>query len=55
MIFDDEKIEGGSSLENTRQHPAGISKVIVNGKVACEDGKFMGCYPGRILKKSVSG
>jgi N-acyl-D-aspartate/D-glutamate deacylase len=41
-VFDPATIRGNATVENPNQVSSGIDLVIVNGKMAYRDGKFMG-------------
>jgi len=49
VIFDLDKIQDTATFENPHQYPNGIHWVIVNGKIAAEDGAIVGKNGGRIL------
>ena len=52
VIFDPETIRDRSSYQNPYVHPVGIEAVIVNGKLAIENGQLTGIAAGQVLKKS---
>ncbi len=49
VIFDFDKIKDSATFENPHQYPQGIQWVIVNGKVAAQDGAIVEKSGGRIL------
>ena len=49
VIFDLAKIQDKATFENPHQYPKGIRWVIVNGKIAAEDGEVVERNGGRIL------
>ena len=51
-IFDPEIIEDKATFVNPLQYPAGIAKVIVNGKIVIEDGQHTGSLPGKLVVKN---
>lgn len=50
-IFDPKIIKDRATYKNPYRYPAGIEWVIVNGKVAVEQGKYMGVRGGKILRR----
>jgi len=50
VIFDPEKIADRSTYADPYVYPAGISYVIVNGKIAVEQGEYSGVPTGKILR-----
>lgn len=53
IIFDPRKVRATASYPEPFRLAEGFDMVIVNGKVAREDGKVTGQLPGRILEPSV--
>lgn len=51
VVFDPERVKDRATWDDPHQYPEGIETVIVNGKVAVEEGETTGALPGRILKK----
>jgi len=49
-IFDRETIQDTATFESPAQYPNGISHVIVNGKIAVENGRHTGAAAGRVLR-----
>jgi N-acyl-D-aspartate/D-glutamate deacylase len=43
-VFDETTITGKASVENPNQFSAGIKLVMVNGKIAYQDGKLLGTF-----------
>lgn len=52
VIFDPEKIRDRSTYLNPYVHSAGIEAVVVNGKLAVENGQLTDVAAGQVLKKS---
>jgi len=50
VIFDYEKIKDKGTYQNGTQFPEGIHYVIVNGKIAVTQGKYLGVLNGQILR-----
>ncbi|MCL5435711.1 MAG: amidohydrolase family protein [Patescibacteria group bacterium] len=50
VVFDPDKLSDRATLENPFLAPAGISSVMVNGKLAIEAGRFTGKYAGEVLR-----
>lgn len=51
VLFDKDKIIDKSTFENPEQFPEGIELVMVNGKIALENGKATGVRNGTVIKK----
>lgn len=49
-IFDYEKVEDRSTIQDPHRYPSGIEYVIVNGKIAMERGDMLPIRVGRILR-----
>jgi N-acyl-D-aspartate/D-glutamate deacylase len=49
-IFDPETIQDTATFESPAQYPNGISHVIVNGKIAVENGRHTGTAAGKVLR-----
>ncbi|MCD4783322.1 MAG: D-aminoacylase [Candidatus Eremiobacteraeota bacterium] len=49
-IFDYEKIEDRSTIQNPHRYPSGVEYVVVNGKIAMERGDILPIRDGRILR-----
>jgi N-acyl-D-amino-acid deacylase len=49
-IFDLERIKDASTWEKPTASPEGIDYVIVNGKVAIDNGRRTSVNPGRVLR-----
>lgn len=52
VVFDPEQIRDRSTYQNPYVHPIGIEAVIVNGKLAVENGQLTGTAAGEVLKKA---
>ena len=50
-IFDPEKIEELTTFEEPYKYSIGISNVIVNGKIAYDNEKYIDGYGGKVLKR----
>ena len=50
VLFDPGAVKDLATYEQPKQEPAGISMVIVNGQVACENGRHTGVGSGRMLR-----
>jgi len=51
-IFDPETIRDTATFDSPARYPNGIFHVIVNGKIAVENGKHTGVAAGKILRMS---
>lgn len=51
VVFNPEEIKDMATFENPHQYPKGIYHVIVNGKMAVENGNITGLRSGKILKR----
>ena len=49
LIFDPITIAEGNSYQESTKTAVGISHVIVDGKVVCQNGILTGAYPGKVL------
>ncbi len=49
VVFDPQNVIDTSTYDDPRQHPAGISYVLVNGRVAVDNGRCTGELAGRAL------
>jgi N-acyl-D-amino-acid deacylase len=49
-IFDPETIQDTATFDSPAQYPNGILHVVVNGKIAVENGKHTGVAAGKILR-----
>ena len=54
VIFDPEKIEDKSTMEEPYQYPVGISHVFINGRVALEEGVLATRRLGVVLRQKKS-
>jgi N-acyl-D-amino-acid deacylase len=55
VVFDADKIADTATFENPHRYPHGIDAVLVNGKVAVEEGRFLGVRNGRVLRRESPG
>jgi N-acyl-D-amino-acid deacylase len=55
IVFDEKTIADRSTYENPELFAEGVKYVIVNGKVAIDDGKYTGVMAGRALRKATGG
>jgi N-acyl-D-aspartate/D-glutamate deacylase len=55
IVFDEKTIADRSTYDNPEVFAEGVKYVIVNGKVAIDDGKRTGAMAGRALRKSTGG
>lgn len=53
-IFDPERVIDESTFEDPHRYPSGIEYVIINGRLAVDDGEFQNKLLGRILRKKHS-
>jgi dihydroorotase/N-acyl-D-amino-acid deacylase len=51
VIFDPETVIDRATFAEPHQYPVGIEWVVVNGRVAVEDGEFRDVRAGRVLKR----
>ncbi|MBI2054553.1 MAG: amidohydrolase family protein [Candidatus Sungbacteria bacterium] len=51
VVFDPEKIHDRATYHNPYVHSRGIEAVVVNGKLAIENGQLTGIAAGQVLKK----
>jgi len=52
-IFDPGRVNDRASFEKPRREAAGVEMVIVNGRVAFENGQASGNLPGSAIRNSV--
>jgi len=50
VLFDPATVRDTATYDDPKQEPEGIRLVVVNGQVACEDGRHTGAGAGRMLK-----
>ncbi len=50
-VFDPKKIANNATYQDPHKYPTGVHFVVVNGVIVVENGKHMGTYPGKILRK----
>lgn len=51
VVFDPATVEDRATFEDPHQYPVGIPWVIVNGRIAVEDGVFRDVRSGRVLRR----
>jgi N-acyl-D-amino-acid deacylase len=51
VVFDPTTVADRATFQDPHQYPAGIPWVIVNGRVAVEEGRFTGVRAGRVLRR----
>jgi N-acyl-D-aspartate/D-glutamate deacylase len=51
IVFDEKTIADRATYEHPRELSVGMRYVIVNGKIAVDDGKYTGALAGRVLRK----
>jgi len=52
-VFDPGRVNDRASLEKPRREAAGIEMVIINGRVAFENGQALGNLPGSVIRNGV--
>jgi N-acyl-D-amino-acid deacylase len=50
VLFDPETVKDLATYESPKQEPVGISLVVVNGEIACENGQHTGVGSGQMLR-----
>lgn len=50
VVFDPETVDDVATYEHPRQHPTGIDWVLINGRIAVENGVQREVRPGRVLR-----
>jgi len=50
-VFDPKNVKQLSTFEDPKQYPVGIDYVIVNGKVAIDEGQYNGTLAGLVLRR----
>ena len=55
VVFDPETIADVGTYQEPRQYPAGIEYVVVNGKVAVDQGRQTDARAGRMLRHAAAG
>jgi N-acyl-D-amino-acid deacylase len=50
VLFDPETVKDVATYESPKQEPQGISLVVVNGEIACENGQHTGVGSGQMLR-----
>ena len=51
VIFDSRLVRDRANYQNPFKYPAGIEYVIVNGKIAVENGRYLGVRAGKVLRR----
>jgi N-acyl-D-aspartate/D-glutamate deacylase len=54
IVFDEKTVADRSTYDDPEVFAEGMKYVIVNGKVAIDDGKYTGAMAGRALRKSAN-
>jgi N-acyl-D-aspartate/D-glutamate deacylase len=54
VVFDPDRIQDTATFEKPLSFPEGLSYVIVNGRIAIDDGRFTEENAGRVLKSQPS-
>lgn len=52
VIFDPNTIAEGNSFKDSNKPAVGISHVIVNGQIVCQNGILTGKYPGKMILRN---
>ena len=52
VVFDADKVESKSTIEEPRVYPEGIRLVVVNGVVVVDNGVHSGKRPGKVLRRN---
>ena len=52
VVFDAQTLRDRSTYQNPYVHSTGIEAVVVNGRLAIENGQLTGATAGQVLKKS---
>jgi N-acyl-D-amino-acid deacylase len=55
IVFDEKTVADRSTYENPELFAEGVKYVIVNGKLAIDDGKYTGAMAGKVLRKAAGG
>jgi N-acyl-D-aspartate/D-glutamate deacylase len=51
VLFDPARVEDRATFDEPRRSPAGIDLVMINGRVAAENGRTTGAAAGRVLRR----
>jgi N-acyl-D-amino-acid deacylase len=51
VAFDPDTIMNNATYQDPQRYSTGVHYVVVNGVIAVENGKHLGKYPGKILRK----
>jgi N-acyl-D-amino-acid deacylase len=52
LVFDPDVVREGADFDHPHRNPVGIDYVLVNGRIAIENGKHTGVAAGEVLRKS---
>ena len=52
VVFDADKVNSKSTIEEPRVYPEGIRLVVVNGVVVVDNGAHSGKRPGKVLRRN---
>jgi len=55
VVFDMNKIQTPTSVTNPHQYSSGVTYLVINGKIAIENGEWTGVLPGKVLTRSNKG
>jgi len=50
VIFDPKTVNDTATYQNPKEYPTGISHIIINGKIAVENGEHTGALAGQVLR-----
>lgn len=51
VVFDPSTVADRATFQNPHQYPSGIPWVLVNGRIAVEEGRFTGVRAGEVLRR----
>jgi N-acyl-D-amino-acid deacylase len=51
VAFDPKTVASNATYQEPHRYPTGIHYVVVNGVITIENGKHLGKYPGKVLRK----
>lgn len=52
VVFDPATVQDRATFQDPHQYPEGIDWVLVNGRIAVENGRYTGVRAGRVLRRS---
>lgn len=55
VLFDPATVRDTATYDDPKREPEGIAMVVVNGRVACEDGRHTGVGAGKMLRYRADG